>query len=157
MADHLDPPVSPELLAKLQKLAETARDDQADHETHEAADATLSVAYDEEGKWRINYTLPRKAVIGINNRQPAELARAQIRGMMADFAFRQNSGLQARVEALERALREALEIDFSVTCCYGDCAESECIRARAWREAARKLLEGTTAKPSPAPKRGTPS
>ena len=128
---ELEPPISPELLEKLKQMAQESKDDHADHDTCMAADATLSVAYDEDGKWRINYTLPRKAIIGIHNRQPAELARAQIRGMMADFAFRQNANQQARITALENALRHQCQRnhDYLPNGCSG------C-------EAARKALEG---------------
>ena len=78
-------------LADLQKQAiESAGENPDPHgKMHDIADATLSIVYDEyDGHWRINYMLPRGEVIGINSRMSVQQIKAQIRGMMADFAAR---------------------------------------------------------------------
>lgn len=77
-------------IAELQRLADESKHDNPDPtgELHSAAEATLSVRYNEPNRWGINYTLPRGAIISINSKMPVELAMAQIRGMLADFAGR---------------------------------------------------------------------
>jgi hypothetical protein len=52
----------------------------------ELAEKRLSIRYEEDGKWRIEYTLPRGATIAICNFHNAEMSRAQIRGMLVAFA-----------------------------------------------------------------------
>lgn len=86
MGDEL----SPETLEEIKKLAATSVHDNPDPDGtwHRLAEATLSIAYEKEGRWRINYKMLRGAVIGVSSATPAELAMAQIRGIMADFCAR---------------------------------------------------------------------
>lgn len=52
----------------------------------ELALSRLSVKYQEDGKWRINYTMQNGSVIAVVNRHSAEMAIAQIAGIVADMA-----------------------------------------------------------------------
>lgn len=52
----------------------------------ELALSRLSVKYQEDGKWRINYTMENGSVIGVVNRHSAEMAIAQIAGIVSDIA-----------------------------------------------------------------------
>lgn len=69
------------------KDAETPEQRQRSIELRKSAESRLSIKYEEDGSWRINYTLPTGQIIAINNRMPAGLALAQIRGIMANFAL----------------------------------------------------------------------
>lgn len=52
-----------------------------------SAESRLSIKYEEDGSWRIDYALPTGQIIAISNRMTASLALAQIRGIMVNFAL----------------------------------------------------------------------
>lgn len=88
--DAMKDDLSPETLEEINKLAATSIHDNPDPDgaLHRLAEAALSISYEEDGRWRINYRMPRGAVIGLSSKYPAELAMAQMRGIMADFCGR---------------------------------------------------------------------
>jgi hypothetical protein len=52
----------------------------------EMASEHLIVRYSENGRWRVEYRLPRGAVIAVTSISNGEMAMTQIRGMLAEFA-----------------------------------------------------------------------
>ena len=69
------------------------------------AEASLTIRYEADAAWGINYTLPNKSVIPFNNRQDVRLVMAQLRGMLADFASRETARLRQRITELEEEVR----------------------------------------------------